>query len=198
MDDLAIRLLEDERILWSGRPAQGLRLTPADALLIPFSIVWCAFVTFWEAAVIAVNAPLLFKLWGVPFILVGLYLLAGRFCIDAWLRERTRYAVTNRRILITRSGRFAALVALDRDKLPVIEVQERRDGHGTITFGQAPSQLVIGPMRRPRAPMPPQFVAIDNVRHVFDLIQQWPRAAERSYGWLEPIGAQPDRRSDIH
>jgi hypothetical protein len=178
MDDFAGRLLGDERVLWSGRPAQGIRLTPADALLIPFSIVWCGFVAFWEATVIAVNAPLLFKLWGVPFILVGLYLLAGRFFIDAWLRDHTRYAVTNRRILITRSGRFAALVALDRDKLPMMEVQERRDGNGTITFGQAPPQLVIGPARRPRTPTLPQFVAIDNVRHVFHLIQQRQHTAE--------------------
>jgi hypothetical protein len=39
-------------------------------------------------------------LWGIPFVLVGLYLIIGRFFADAYLRARTCYGVTDQRVLI--------------------------------------------------------------------------------------------------
>ena len=47
-DDLFTnRLLSGERILWSGKPGQGLLLTGADAYAIPFTLLWCGFFIFW-------------------------------------------------------------------------------------------------------------------------------------------------------
>lgn len=103
--DLTERLLAGERLVWSGRPAQGLLLTSRDALLIPFSLMWGGFAVFWETTVLTQpQAPGLFGLWGVPFVLIALYLVAGRFLLDAWIRAGMLYAVTNKRILISRSG----------------------------------------------------------------------------------------------
>lgn len=39
-------------------------------------------------------------LWGIPFALVGVYLIIGPFFADAYLRARARYAVTDQRALI--------------------------------------------------------------------------------------------------
>lgn len=127
-------LAPGERLLWSGQPAQGIRLRVADALLIPFSLLWGGFAIYWEVSVLSMEAPGFFALWGIPFVLVGLYIIFGRFLTDAAVRKRTYYGLTNRRILIV-SGLFSRTVrSLELRTLPEINL---RDGGatGTITFG---------------------------------------------------------------
>src|ERR1700704_3187139 len=93
MIDFADRLLRDERIVWSGRPAQGLLLTGRDVFLIPFSLLWGGFAIFWETmAVTQQKEAGFFSLWGIPFVVVGLYLIVGRFLFDAWIRRGMSYA----------------------------------------------------------------------------------------------------------
>ena len=46
------------------------------------------------------NAPLIFKLWGIPFLVVGFYISIGRFFLDARARAQRFYGVTNLRIII--------------------------------------------------------------------------------------------------
>ncbi len=117
--DFTGRPLEDEKVLWSARPGQGLLFTGRDGLLIPFSLLWGGFAAFWETSVIQKGAPLLFRLWGVPFVLLGLYFIVGRFAVDAWLRSKTYYAVTNQRILIARSGPFGNFTAVNLNCYPM-------------------------------------------------------------------------------
>ena len=45
-------LASEERLLWSGRPQQGVVFRRTDLFLIPFSLLWCEFVVFWEATVL--------------------------------------------------------------------------------------------------------------------------------------------------
>lgn len=82
------RLLQGEKVLWCGRPQRGLLFTGRDALLIPFSFVWGGFAIFWETMVLRMGAPAWFRFWGVPFVLMGLYMIVGRFALDAWIRNR--------------------------------------------------------------------------------------------------------------
>ncbi len=79
---IADRLADGERLIWWDRPGQGLLLMPRDALLIPFSPLWGGFAIFWESMAVSGATPFFFKIWGVPFIVVGLYPIAGRFAVD--------------------------------------------------------------------------------------------------------------------
>src|SRR4051812_42746606 len=98
------QLFPNERILWQGRPRQGIFLRGSDVALIPFSLVWLGVAVFCETMVFSMDA-LFFSLFGLPFVLMGIYLVIGRFFHEAWQRSKTHYAVTNQRILIL-SGIF--------------------------------------------------------------------------------------------
>jgi hypothetical protein len=55
-------LSSGEKLLWSGQPSGGLRLRPADALMIPFSLLWAGFAVSWELSVVRTGAPFFFRL----------------------------------------------------------------------------------------------------------------------------------------
>jgi hypothetical protein len=173
--DLSERLLTGEAIVWSGKPRQGFCLTGRDWLMIPFSLMWGGFAVFWETTVLAQpQAPFIMKIWGIPFVLIGLYLIVGRFLLDAWVRNGTHYAVTDRRILISRSGPFRKFTALSLDRLPDTSLSQGPNGTGTIRFGQQASPWGSGngfSAWSPALDPTPQFIAIENAQSVFDQIQ---------------------------
>jgi hypothetical protein len=131
-----------ERLLWSGRPGSRW-LYPQDAVLIPFSIMWGGFAIFWEASVLSNSGArdsVIFPLWGVPFVLAGLYLMVGRFFARRWMRKRTLYAVTDQRVIsITPSllhGERSTSVWFG--SYPPVEKRLARDGRGTLRVGSFP------------------------------------------------------------
>jgi hypothetical protein len=181
-DMFADRLLNGERILWSGRPGQGIILTAQDALLIPFSLLWCGFAIFWTVSATGMKAPSFFTLWGLMFVAIGLYFVFGRFLFDAWVRRGMGYAVTNRRVLILRSGPFSRFITVNLEGMPNLDLRESARGRGTIRFGLSASLFNNRNMSAwsPALDPTPQFIAIDNVRQVFDLVQKAEKTAATS------------------
>ncbi len=179
---LKAKLMPGERILWDGRPAQGLLFTGRDLLLIPFSIVWLGFIVFWLWNVISQGAPIFFYIWGSLFLVFGMLFLVGRFVLDAQLRSRTIYAVSDQRILILRSAPFAKFTSIDLDRLLEVNLEGDGRSRGHIRFG--PSTSLIGSRSFstwvPSLDPVPQFLGIVAPSTIFELITKASRAARRS------------------
>ncbi len=75
-------------------------------------------------------------LWGIPFILIGLYMLVGRFFYDAWRRMRTYYGLTSERAIIAYGRSYKSI---DLAACQEIRVEKFRDGRGSIAFGAEPA-----------------------------------------------------------
>lgn len=177
-DESTIRseLAPGEQALWIGRPRGGLLLRGADAFAIPFSLVWAGFAVYWMYSAAATGAPLPFVLFGTPFVLVGIYVVVGRFFVDAKQREATTYAITSQRVVIV-SGLFSRKVkSLGFKTLAELSLSERKDGSGTITFGvQHPMASMMNSL--PGWPgmdqhATPRFDSIADVRKVYETIRK--------------------------
>ncbi len=125
----------NESLLWCGVPRQGLCFRSSDAFLIPFSLMWGGFAFFWEYLVLTSATPGFFALWGIPFVLMGIYLIAGRFFVDSYQRGRTYYGLTNERVLILRGILNRKVTTLSIRNLHEISLNERPDGSGDVLFG---------------------------------------------------------------
>src|SRR6202012_2682670 len=111
---------------------------------IPFSLLWGGFAFFWEGSVIGIGRraashgsfPAFFLLFGGVFCLIGLYMIVGRFFMDAWLRAHMRYAVTSKRVLIVRDPPFGDVRTIGLSTAPSLRLQLGVNGRGTISLGE--------------------------------------------------------------
>lgn len=129
-------LMPDEYVVWNGRPGKGHLLTPHDIFMIPFSIMWCGFAIVWETTVLIMSAPFFFKLWGIPFVCVGLFMVFGRFMLKSYIRKQTIYVITNKRIFSFRKNQIQTL---NYHMNPTRNVTQYQDGSGNIRFYSTPT-----------------------------------------------------------
>ncbi len=136
----SMRLLNGERLLWTGRPKQGVLFTGTDVFLIPFSLIWSGMVVSFLFLPGPGGPDGMTTVVLTAFVCLGFYMLVGRFIVDAWVRREVRYAVTDRRVLIARPEPFSKFTALKIEQLPEVDLNERANGQGTIRFG-APASM---------------------------------------------------------
>ncbi len=132
--ELQRHLQSDERLLWTGRPAGGIKFRSADWFLVPFSFLWVGGALFWEASVIAMGGPWFFMLFGAVFVLIGLFFAVGRFLFDAHIRAGQVYAVSNRRVIVKSSFPKMSLRSFDLGNLPGLTLKEGTGSAGSIGF----------------------------------------------------------------
>ena len=169
-----------EKLIWSGMPRQGILFRGSDIFMIPFSLMWGGFAIFWEIGVLSIPKDagpvgIIFPLFGIPFVLIGLYMIFGRFIVDSKTRSNSYYGVTDQRVII-KSGLFRKNVkSLNLRTLTDISLNEKKEGHGSITFGQEnPMASWFGGASFPGmgAYNSPKFEMITNAKDVYNKIRE--------------------------
>ena len=180
-ETIKAHLSSGEEVLWAGQPRQGVIVRGADAFMIPFSLMWGGFAIFWEASVLKSDAPAFFALWGVPFVLIGLYLIVGRFFFEAKQRNHTFYAVTNERILIVSGVLNRKVKSLNLRTLSDLSLSEGKGDEGTISFGGgSPLSFMFGGSSSwpgMGSNLGPRFELVNHAKSVFEIIRVAQRAA---------------------
>jgi hypothetical protein len=170
-----------ERIVWTGRPAQGIRFSARDIFLIPFSLLWGGIAIAVFAGSIfgglqtaspegGTAAILPFVLFGGVFAVVGVYVVFGRFFADAWVRSRIVYALTDRRALVLRRMFGERLSAVSLAHSPGLSLS-LRGKRGDVDF--EPRSMFRGfSMWMPSMDAGTRFIGIEDAAEVFRLAQQ--------------------------
>lgn len=183
-----IELRTDERVLWTGAPRQGVFFGTADVVAAGFGaffalIVWRSLRSFGEMSAID------YALFSSPFTFFIVHWIAVRFFFDPRRRARTRYVVTNQRIVIALPRRVDAieLTGLERVGAWVKGrglVEAEGGGTRITTLGRLPFQaadgsgdIIFSPARATRtrnagfaARALPRFESIASVEQVLELI----------------------------
>jgi len=137
------------------------------------------FAFFWEFGVVSSGAPLFGVIWGIPFVLVGLYIIVGRFFVDMIQRSRTYYALTSERAIIISGLMNQSVKTVKLKQLPEINISTGRNGKGSITFGASHPMAWMysgsGFPNMSRYNIAPSFEMIDDVKMVYQQIKRLQR-----------------------
>lgn len=170
-NELKPTLSADEKLLWTGKPKTGIVFRGSDVFLIPFSLFWAGGAVFWETNVFTTNAPFFFKLWGIPFVLVGLYITVGRFFLDAKKRANTIYGITPDRIIIKTGVFNREIKSINIRTLSDVTFNQKADNSGTITLGPTDFRYtMMQGMEWPGAKQTPSLEFIQDVKSTYDKI----------------------------
>src|SRR5215469_16003976 len=137
-----------EELLWCGAPDPSVLFTSGDLFIVPFSLLWLAFVASFETAAVSGNGGPFPVLWGIPFIAIGLYMVVGRFVVKRYRKTRTAYGVTTDRAIVVTGRSFADLPLQGQ---PISLRRSRNGRHVSVTFGGVPEYVGRSPLRRPRS-----------------------------------------------
>ncbi|MCB1390709.1 MAG: hypothetical protein KDK12_16465 [Rhodobacteraceae bacterium] len=130
-------LAEGEQILWQGRPVEGVQVADFFGIRLVMGVFFTGFAILWIAGAHAMSRGTggidLFPLFGLPFVLVGLFLMIGYPFWDAYARARTWYTLTDRAAFIA-TGYFGrrALARVPYAEMNILELQDNQPG--TVWF----------------------------------------------------------------
>jgi len=173
VEQIAMSQLESgERLLWSGSPSPGAMAMsglPVSLFGVPFLAFACFWIWgAWTGVTRGGHAPgpfLFFPLFGVPFVLVGLGLVAAP--LFAYLGARqTVYAVTDKRAFILVGLGVKNVRSFYHADVGELTRFEKADGSGTLWFAKRLFTTSSG-VNTARI----GFVGIPNVRQVEQLIR---------------------------
>ena len=133
----------EERILWMDMPIPTF-FTRESKKIFLFGTVFTSFAIFWTFGAAGFTIPnlkevsnpmqlvaILFPLFGIPFILIGFYMLANP--LVAYRNAfKTVYVITDRRAITFESGWSKTIRSYPPSRLLNVYRKERRDGTGDV------------------------------------------------------------------
>lgn len=169
-----------ERLLWAGTPKQGMIFRGSDVFMVPFSLLWGGFAIFWEIMALQIPSEkagavsIVFPLFGIPFVLVGLYLIFGRFIYDSMKRAKTFYGLTDQRAIIVSGLLSKGVKSLNLKTLSDVSLSEKKNGYGSIVFGQENQMMsmFMGGGFPGMGTTTPKFELIENAKQVYNHLRQ--------------------------
>ncbi len=135
-DYLRRELQPGERLIWVGQPTPaGLARSKLPDTLI--GVPFLGFSLVWLYTANQAGAPIVFQLFGVPFVGASLWAVAA-MPRARYLAERTVYGVTNMRALRAVAGPFGSVSSWGPAQINALQRKDHADGGGTIMFHQSP------------------------------------------------------------
>jgi hypothetical protein len=149
--ELQTELLPEESLLWSGQPLRRAIFHRQDFFAIPFSLAWGGFAIFWEFGASGLvghssrsgAADPSFALWGIPFVVMGQYMIWGRFFYTAWKKTRTYYGVTNKRVIVLNTVPNRKITDAYFRNIDSVSLSIGVNGVGTIEFAPEPDNRSV-------------------------------------------------------
>lgn len=178
---------ERERLVWAEQPRVG-RFVRQSIPIVLFGIPFTAFALFWitSAWVMMFGFPWsdrpsqgpglpfdLLPYFGIPFVLVGLGMLASPLWYWAQA-SRTCYALTNRRAIVWQGGLFGGLTvrSYGAEALDKTTRTEYPDGTGDLVLEQIVEVGTDSEGHRTTRTIRHGFIAIGNVKEIEKLVRR--------------------------
>ncbi|MBB3764510.1 PH domain-containing protein [Sphingomicrobium lutaoense] len=170
-----------EHLRWHGRANMGVANLAAFGIWL-FAIPWTGFALFWTfMAWHGVNESgemglmrYAFPAFGIPFILIGLGMLAAPF-LGLFTNREIIHGVTNRRLItLIKVGKSLKVKSLQAHQIGPVTRWEGKAGRGKISIETHTSRDSEGSRRTETV----DLIGIDEVRRVGELVRDLSRSAD--------------------
>ncbi len=127
-------MVADEYILWKGKPGKGKIFELSDLYIIPISIVlFVGLICNVYVNMLRADDSVSERIIIVLYVLIAFYILIGRFIRVWFIRSKSYYVITNRKIIRKRMGKIDTL---SLSNMPAMDAKLYKNGYGTISFGR--------------------------------------------------------------
>lgn len=134
-------LLPGEEILWEDTPHLNGKFNSGSVGVSVFGIIWLSFSLFWTIMAFTMTRGetgffgILFPLFGLPFVAIGLFLVFFAPAKQRAKNQSTYYYVTNKRLIVNidtqKSPTFNSMFYRD---IKGVQIIQNRDNTGNIVF----------------------------------------------------------------
>ena len=167
----------DEAILWCDKPKKLFVFTMSEVFTTLFGIVWLAFSMFWVISAYFATSGTddavarIFTLFGLPFVLIGLYLVIFRHIFSVISRRKTIYALTSKRAVIVHTGRREYMQEFKYKDISNIRIKSDENDLGSIIFLSSPIHYHRGTGKYANSTS--GFFGICDVKKVYKILSQY-------------------------